>query len=101
MTVPPGVPELKVLLVNPPIYDFTAYDFWLRPYGMMRVAGRIRHSCELEFFDFLVSKKKDQWGRGRYDSQEIARPVPLRDIPRRYRRFGKPREQFRQFLCAA
>ncbi len=29
----------SVLLVNPPIFDFTAYDFWLRPYGMLRVAG--------------------------------------------------------------
>jgi len=22
---------VKLLLVNPPIYDFTAFDFWLRP----------------------------------------------------------------------
>ena len=22
----------KILLVNPPIYDFSAYDFWLKPY---------------------------------------------------------------------
>jgi hypothetical protein len=32
---------MRLLLVNPPIYDFTAFDFWLRPYGMLRVAGQI------------------------------------------------------------
>ena len=30
------------LLITPPIYDFSAYDFWLKPYGMMRVAGFMR-----------------------------------------------------------
>ena len=29
----------RILLVNPPIYDFAAYDFWLKPYGLLRVAG--------------------------------------------------------------
>ena len=38
---------LRVLLVNPPIFDFTAFDFWLRPYGMLRVAGQMRNSCDL------------------------------------------------------
>ena len=23
-----------ILLVNPPICDFTAYDYWLKPYGL-------------------------------------------------------------------
>jgi hypothetical protein len=32
----------RILLVNPPIYDFSAYDFWLKPYGMPRVAGFLR-----------------------------------------------------------
>lgn len=27
----------RTLLVNPPIFDFSAYDFWLKPYGMLRV----------------------------------------------------------------
>jgi len=58
--------SLRVLLVNPPIFDFTAYDFWLRPYGMLRVAGMMRHCCRLSFFDYLVSYKTDAWGRGRF-----------------------------------
>jgi radical SAM superfamily enzyme YgiQ (UPF0313 family) len=92
--------QLEVLLVNPPIFDFTAYDFWLRPYGMLRVAGQMQHCCRLSFFDFLVSEKRDAWGRGRFDCGDIPKPEPLRDIPRKFHRFGKPRSEFREFLRA-
>lgn len=95
-----GMQPLQVLLVNPPIFDFTAYDFWLRPYGMLRVAGQMQHSCRLSFFDYLVSQKRDAWGRGRFDSMDVPKPKPLCDIPRHFRRFGKPRAEFREFLRA-
>jgi hypothetical protein len=43
----------KILLVNPPIYDFAAYDFWLKPYGLLRIAGRLRKGNNLYLFDYL------------------------------------------------
>lgn len=43
----------KILLVNPPIYDFTAYDFWLKPYGLMQAGGRLRSAGSLFLFDYL------------------------------------------------
>ncbi len=43
----------RILLVNPPIYDFSAYDFWLKPYGMLRVAGFLRGQADFALFDFL------------------------------------------------
>jgi pyruvate-formate lyase-activating enzyme len=89
---------LQVLLLNPPIFDFTAYDFWSRPYGMLRVAGRMKHSCRLEVFDYLVPQKRDSWGRGRFDSETAIRPKSLKDIPRIFHRFGRPREEFRNLL---
>ncbi len=89
---------MKVLLVNPPIYDFTAFDFWLRPYGMLRVAGQLQHSCRLSFFDFLLVQKRDPWGRGRFAGEAVAKPKPLSDIPRIFRRFGRPRSEFQDFL---
>jgi pyruvate-formate lyase-activating enzyme len=88
----------KVLLVNPPIYDFTAYDFWLQPYGMFRVAGRLRHACKLSCFNFLVSAQQDEWGRGRFPEEIITKPRSFRDIPRRYRRFGRSRIEFQRYL---
>jgi len=84
---------VNLLLVNPPIYDFTAFDFWLRPYGLLRVGGQLR-SHRLTTFDYLVSHDRDVFGRGRFDRQPISKPTPLADIPRRYYRFGRPREDF-------
>ncbi len=88
---------VNILLVNPPIFDFTAFDFWLRPYGLLRVAGRLRE-CKLTAFDYLVSRERDAFGRGRFDQQQISKPAPLADIPRRFYRFGRPREDFHQLL---
>jgi radical SAM superfamily enzyme YgiQ (UPF0313 family) len=89
---------MQVLLVNPPIYDFTAYDFWLRPYGMLRVAGGIQHACNLTFFDYLISRRRDAWGRGRFIDQPAAKPAVFHDLARRFRRFGRPHDEFREFL---
>ncbi len=91
---------LQAILVHPPVYDFTAYDFWLRPYGMLRVAGRMKGSAFLDYFDFLTVRKRDPWGRGPYVSEETDKPKCFADIPRRFRRFGRPRSEFRDFLKA-
>jgi hypothetical protein len=88
---------VQVLLVNPPIYDFTAFDFWLRPYGLLRVAGQLR-TCELTAFDYLVSRERDAFGRGRFDQAPAEKPAPLADIPRRFYRFGRAREEFLRVL---
>jgi len=88
---------MNLLLVNPPIYDFTAFDFWLRPYGLLRVGGLLR-TCELTTFDYLVSRERDSFGRGRFDQQPAVRPTALADIPRRFYRFGRPREDFLRVL---
>jgi Radical SAM superfamily/B12 binding domain len=88
---------MNLLLVNPPIYDFTAFDFWLRPYGLLRVGGWLR-SCELSAFDYLVSRERDAFGRGHFDRQPMMKPAALADIPRRFYRFGRPREDFLRLL---
>ncbi len=58
----------------------------------------MRHCCELSLFDFLVCSRRDEWGRGRLVGQRMQKPEPLREIPRNFRRFGRPREEFRDFL---
>ena len=98
----------KILLINPPIYDFSAYDFWLKPYGLLTIVGYLRGKADFELFDyldrshhFIASKKSlqaDQWGRGRLYCEIIPNPKPLENIPRYYRRFGLPRKFFRDFL---
>ncbi len=98
----------KILLVNPPIHDFAAYDFWLRPYGLLSVAGQLRGRADLACFDYLdrrhpfvagcERRRSDPWGRGPFYSERIDRPTCLKDIPRYFRRFGLPRGLFQQFL---
>jgi radical SAM superfamily enzyme YgiQ (UPF0313 family) len=98
----------KILLVNPPIYDFAAYDFWLKPYGMLRVGGLFRSIAELSLFDYMdrsapafdfaFKKKTDQFFKGPYPFERIPNPEPLKDVPRYYRRFGMPRKVFQDFL---
>jgi len=98
----------KILLVNPPIYDFAAYDFWLKPYGLLSVAGYLRGKADFRLFDYLdrlhpfVAKQKelesDRWGRGRFYCEIIPNPACLETIPRYFRRFGLPRNMFRDFL---
>ncbi len=98
----------KILLVNPPIYDFTAYDFWLKPYGMLSIAGQLRSKAEFEIFDYLDrehsfikskhSLKSDKWGCGQFYSEKITKPKIFDSIPRYYRRFGLPRKIFENFL---
>ena len=88
---------MNLLLVNPPIYDFTAFDFWLRPYGLLRVGGQLRQ-CRLATFDYLVSRDRDVFGRGKFDRQAVPKPAPLADVPRHFYRFGRPREEFLRLL---
>lgn len=98
----------RILLVNPAIHDFAAYDFWLKPYGLLSVAGRLRGRADFACFDYLnrlypfpggrEQRQSDRWGRGRFYNQHIDRPARLKDIPRYFRRFGLPRDLFRRFL---
>ena len=97
----------RILLVNPPIFDFSAYDFWLKPYGMLQVAGLLREEAEFRLFDYLDRLdprvpagryRTDEWGRGEFYSELTDKPAVFRGIPRYYRRFGLPRSEFQKFL---
>jgi radical SAM superfamily enzyme YgiQ (UPF0313 family) len=98
----------SILLINPPIYDFAAFDFWLKPLGMLTIAGAIANKADFEIFDFLYRShqfysdkpqfKSDHWGRGRFFSAITPRPAAFKEIPRYFRRFGLPAEIFTDFL---
>jgi hypothetical protein len=100
----------KILLVNPAIYDFAAFDFWLKPYGLLTVAGFLRGKADFTLFDYLdrqndfmrgkLELKSDEWGRGRFYAEKAAVPDCLKRIPRYYQRFGLPRQFFREMLAA-
>jgi hypothetical protein len=104
-----GTMAPKILLVNPPVYDFAAYDFWLKPYGLLSIAGYMRGRARFSLFDYLdrmhpfmaarKSLRSDRWGRGRFFCERIDSPPCLQEIPRYFRRFGLPPEIFHEFLA--
>lgn len=97
----------SILLINPPIYDFAAFDFWLKPLGMLSAAGKIENA-EFKLFDFLDRShsfyadkpqfKTDEWGRGSFYSEIIPKPDVFKTIQRNFRRYGLPAEIFIEFL---
>src|SRR5215471_16397159 len=99
----------KIVLVNPPIYDFSAYDFWLKPYGLLRVAGYLRGQAQLSLFDYLdrfhplapshAAQRSDTWERGPFYAENALKPTPFAAIPRTYRRYGLPRSLFQTMLA--
>lgn len=99
---------MRILLVNPPIYDFSAYDFWLKPFGLLRVAGYLRNQAELVLYDSLdrlhprmlleKSCRSDEWGRGKFLQESAKKPAVFQSFSRNFRRFGLPRILFQEFL---
>lgn len=101
----------RILLVNPPIYDFSAYDFWLKPYGLLRVAGYLRGQAEFTLFDYLdrfhplapsgQQAQSDVWDRGPFHAEVVPKPGVFASVPRFYRRYGLPRQHFQHCLADA
>jgi radical SAM superfamily enzyme YgiQ (UPF0313 family) len=90
----------NILLINPWIYDFTAYDFWLRPLGLLYIAAILKKNTavDLHYIDCLdrthpllekkLKSKPD--GRGNFPKIEVAKPEILKNVPRKYSRYGIP-----------
>ena len=96
---------MKILLVNPPVYDFSAYDFWLKPYGLLRIGGYLRSCAEVTLFDFMDRRSRflsesqkitdrDTFGRGGYYWQPAQKPPEYKDVKGSYKRFGVPEGAF-------
>ncbi|RLC23795.1 MAG: B12-binding domain-containing radical SAM protein, partial [Deltaproteobacteria bacterium] len=44
----------NILLVNPWIHDFAAYDFWAKPLGLLSLASILRqHGFSITYIDCL------------------------------------------------
>jgi len=97
-----------ILLINPWIHDFAAYDVWAKPYGLLWLAGILRaHGFSVSYLDCLDrfhprAKPADpaaRDGRGPYLKERIAKPVGLADVPRYFSRYGIRPEWFRLDLA--
>jgi len=99
----------KILLINPWIHDFAAYDFWLKPLGLLYLGGLLRQNGhQVDFIDCLdpyhpamlkEGRKQPQrhsYGRGKFFRQVIPKPDSLKMIPKNYCRYGILPEIFRE-----
>ena len=98
-----------ILLVNPWIHDFAAYDYWAKPLGLLTLAAILRqHGYRISFIDCLdrfhpkapPTDPDARQGRGAYLKTPIPKPAGLHAIPRTFSRYGIPPEWFHQDLTA-
>ncbi len=99
----------RALLINPWIYDFKAYDFFLKPLGLLYLASYLReNNFQIDFIDCLDRNhplilknfkiKKDKYGRGKFPYTFIEKPAIYKDIKRKYKRYGMPIEIFKEII---
>ena len=92
--------RLKVLLIQPPVYDFALYDHYLKPYGLLRIGRWLFESgwdvdflnC-LDYGDKISSEKMKRPGRksdgtGKFHRAVVKNPLKGKPIPRRFARYG-------------
>jgi len=83
-----------ILLINPWITDFAAYNFWIKPLGLLCIAGLLRRNgfriTLIDCLDHLAKTKR--YGDGKFLKTKIEKPLPLKSIPRNFSRYGIPGE---------
>ena len=102
----------SLVLINPWIYDFAAYDLWSKPLGLLYLAAYLRDcDFDIHLIDCLnvhhpammddPSRKPPQrrlYGTGKFWREKIPRPLPLKAIERPYSRYGISLQVFEEEL---
>lgn len=97
----------KALLINPWITDFTAYDLWSKPIGLLYLANLLKtNGVEVELLDCLDRRhsliteemKFSEFGTGKYTREIIEKPEVIAHIPRYFARYGVPYELVKQYM---
>jgi radical SAM superfamily enzyme YgiQ (UPF0313 family) len=99
-----------VLLINPWIYDFAAYDLWVKPLGLLYVESLLqrngykthlidcldRHHPELLRMQGRRRPKMKRYGTGPFHKEMISKPDLYQNVKRRYGRYGITEEILRK-----
>jgi len=100
----------RILLINPWIEDVSAYDYWLKPLGLLYISSALKHlgiepvviDCldryDLELVSFGAGQGDRHFGTGKFLEEEIAKPRSISSIPRKFKRFGFPEGILRKKL---
>ncbi len=91
-----------IWFINPWITDFTAFDLYSKPLGLLYLSAFLRKQpIDTFFLDFtdryhpemikqFGNPKSKKFGTGPYFSQIIPKPSFLNDIPRHFKMYGMP-----------
>ncbi|MDP8290155.1 MAG: radical SAM protein [Candidatus Susulua stagnicola] len=92
---------MNILAINPWIVDFAAYDFWLKPYGFLALLTYLKNKgLNISYIDCLNNKITNaNFGRGKYYSEIIEKPLALKSVPRYFKRYGITLDQFREYIA--
>src|SRR5271157_1621594 len=92
----------NILLINPWIYDFAAYDLWIKPLGLLYLGGLLRengyhvhlidclNAChpQLKSCTGIKLPKRHVAGHGELPKERVPKPRSLKNIKRNYNRYG-------------
>ena len=108
-----AVEKKSILLFNPWIYDFAAYDFWFKPIGLLTIGAvlrRLGYNIHLvdcldrfhpELINYLGRKPESRSDySGKFHRDSIEKPDVLQHIPRQFSRYGMPIDFVSQLLAA-
>ncbi|MBF0549120.1 MAG: radical SAM protein [Deltaproteobacteria bacterium] len=84
---PPGK---RILLINPWIYDFAAFDMWAKPLGLLLLGGELmRRGYQVRLVDCLdAPATRRRFGTGKFKKTDIPVPSTLYGIKRHFGRYG-------------
>ena len=94
----------KILVLNPSVYDFAAYNLWARPLGILYIISILKKvGFKVDFIDCLslqyeelmitndqkvIKSKSGKYSKYHYFKEEIEKPDPYKNFRRKYFRFG-------------
>ncbi|UCF73931.1 MAG: radical SAM protein [Deltaproteobacteria bacterium] len=91
-----------LILINPWIYDFAAYDLWAKPLGLLYLASQLRtmgfkvhlidcldvYNPHMKQMGYRKKPVRRQYGTGKFWKQTVPAPHQLSTIQRPYSRYG-------------
>jgi radical SAM superfamily enzyme YgiQ (UPF0313 family) len=98
----------SLILINPWIYDFAAYDLWSKPLGLLYLAAYLRasgfnihlidcldvHHPEMKAGAPYAYPVRRAYGTGKFWREIVSKPPALKGVPRSYGRYGISRQLF-------
>jgi len=100
---------MNILLINPWITDFAAYDFWVKPLGLLYVGAFLRQrghdvrlvDCMNRFQDgagINLKHESRKYNTGKFHREIITKPECLKHVLRHFCRYGIPVNLFRKLV---